>query len=182
MAKLFQLLAPALVVGAMVFAYPAHADGVAPSINNMIYHTTIASDGNSGNIQITGSVFDPDNDFRRIDVELDASGNWAMANADPMRWLYSSPQLPLGKHTFRMRTMDYAGNVNTSGVYNFELFKCIEFTSNNVVHVKEGRATVSGITVYAKGSGTKMGYYTIFATTKLAETGKGYYIVGSCSN
>jgi hypothetical protein len=180
MVNLSQVMAAVVCTGALFSVAPVYADGYPPSINDLIYHTSIATNGTSGTIQITGGASDPDNDLRRVEVELDLNGTWVSGNYDGMRWLYSSPQLPLGKHTFRVRAIDYAGNVSTTNSYNFELFKCVEFTSNNVVHVSAGRAKLSSFMVYAKGSGDKMGYYSLFVTTKLAETGTDYYIVGSC--
>ncbi|MGZ3240690.1 MAG: Ig-like domain-containing protein [Burkholderiaceae bacterium] len=180
MVKLSQVMAAVVFAGVLFSVKPVYADGYPPTIQDMIYHTSIAKDGTSGTILITGGASDPDNDLRRVEVELDANGNWVSGNYDGMRWIYSSPSLPLGKHSFRVRASDYAGNVSTTDSYNFELFKCVEFTSNNVVHVSAGRAKLSGLTAYAKGSGDKMGYYSLFVTTKLAETGSGYYVVGAC--
>jgi hypothetical protein len=180
MVKFLKVVAAVVSAGFMFSMQPVYADGYPPSVSNYIYHTSIAKDGTSGTIQITGSASDPDNDLRRVEVELDANNTWLSANYDGMRWLYSSPQLPLGKHSFRIRASDYAGNVTTTNSYNFELFKCTEFTSNNVVHVSAGRAKLSGLTAYAKGSGDKMGYYSLFVTTKLAATSANYYVVGSC--
>ena len=172
----------AVVSACILFSVgPVYADGTAPSIGNVTYSTSITADGTSGTLNAIGSVYDPDNDLRRIEVELDGSDNWRLAQFDNMRWGYNAPNLQLGKHSFRVRATDYAGNVNTTNSYNFELFKCVDYTSNNVVHVSAGRATLSGLTAYAKGSGDKMGYYSLFITTKLAETKSGYYIVGSCS-
>jgi hypothetical protein len=171
----------AVASAVVVFAVkPVYAEGTAPAVGDLMYYTQIAKDGTTGNLVATGGVTDVDNDFRKLEVELDASGTWNLVDGDNMRWIYYSPQLPLGKHSFRLRATDYAGNSSLTGPYNFELFKCAEYTSNNVVHVSAGRATLSGLTAYAKGSGDKMGYYSLFITTKLAETKSGYYIVGSC--
>ena len=53
-------------------------------------------------------------------------------------------------------------------------------TGAHTFKVAAGRATTSGGSCFAVGSGDAMGLYNIFTKTYLAETSSGYYVVGQC--
>lgn len=74
---------------------------------------------------------------------------------------------------------DGIGNV-CDGTPDGNSYSCTETTTSNYSHVSAGRATTTGIYVYANGSGENMGLYNLFVTTTVAETSEGYYQLGSC--
>jgi hypothetical protein len=51
-------------------------------------------------------------------------------------------------------------------------------TSSNYVHQQSGRATTDGFYTYAQGSGQNMGFWNVFVTTTLQQTGTNYYVIG----
>jgi feruloyl esterase len=51
-------------------------------------------------------------------------------------------------------------------------------TATNYAHVQAGRAYVSGGYAHARGSGQRMGLYTIFTSTALCEREPGYWVTG----
>nr|WP_229210324.1 PHB depolymerase family esterase [Duganella sp. CF517] len=59
-------------------------------------------------------------------------------------------------------------------------FACTTTTASNYAHVKAGRAHHVAGYALANGSDQVLGLYSIFFMRTLAQTGPGYYIVGSC--
>jgi poly(3-hydroxybutyrate) depolymerase len=60
-------------------------------------------------------------------------------------------------------------------------FSCVEWFSNNAVHVAYGRAYVGpGQQVYAVNSNQYLGVYSISAFTSVRNTAAGYYAYGNC--
>lgn len=59
--------------------------------------------------------------------------------------------------------------------------ECQEFTSNNWVHVLQGRATFCLGNACAVGSGDNLGLANLFLTSTVAETSPGFFEKGSCS-
>ena len=53
-------------------------------------------------------------------------------------------------------------------------------TASNYAHTTAGRAHVSGGYALANGSNQNMGFWNVFITTTLKQTGANYYVVGSC--
>lgn len=58
--------------------------------------------------------------------------------------------------------------------------ECQEFTSNNWVHVLQGRATFCLGNACAVGSGDNLGFANLFLTSTVAETSPGFFEKGSC--
>jgi poly(3-hydroxybutyrate) depolymerase len=58
-------------------------------------------------------------------------------------------------------------------------WKCTRFNTSNYAHVQAGRAYDKAGTAYAKGSNNRMGLNNTFYKTRLAETKKDYFIVGT---
>lgn len=59
-------------------------------------------------------------------------------------------------------------------------WKCTQSYTSNYAHVKAGRAYDKAGTAYAKGSDNRMGLNNTFYKTRLAQTKKDYFIVGTC--
>ena len=57
---------------------------------------------------------------------------------------------------------------------------CTEHSANNVAHVLAGRASSSGLLVFANGSNDYMGLYSSLVNTTLAETSADFFELGSC--
>ncbi len=55
------------------------------------------------------------------------------------------------------------------------------FTASNYAHSAAGRAHVSWGITYANGSNQNMGWWNIFFTTTLKQTGPNYYVIGNCT-
>lgn len=53
-------------------------------------------------------------------------------------------------------------------------------TASNYAHTAAGRAYARWFITYARGSNQNMGWWNIFATTTLKQTGPDHYVVGTC--
>lgn len=54
------------------------------------------------------------------------------------------------------------------------------YTSSNYAHTTAGRAYYRGGYTYANGSNQNMGFWNVFVTTTLKQTGPNYYVIGTC--
>ncbi len=88
---------------------------------------------------------------------------------------------------FKVRAFDSKPNYSEPSastlVKTAKEWTCKHYTGSNVEHVQKGRATMWLGVVYARGSGARLGWFTMYpANITVAETSAGYFIKGNCQN
>ena len=137
---------------------------------------------------VNGTASDPDDDLERIEIQINADGDWITIDGTNDFSFYS-PEMEEGVYAITARAVDEGGL--TSEEVTFDLielvFKCKQYTDTNANHEDAGRAysETSGwwwygtTTWYTVGSKQDLGT-SGSDTTTIKEKPKGFFSLGTC--
>lgn len=89
-------------------------EGSAPVVQSI----TIEQD--AAKVRVSGTAIDADQDYERVEVELNNSGQWLVADG-LSSWAYDFGELPAGSYTVKARSVDQQGMISSEISDSFEV-------------------------------------------------------------